>query len=123
MSAAMASVISAVLASMVMFGLEGHSTAKRKHLWFAWIPWIISDWAVIAFIIGLVLWYGEKNSGWRTALCVGQAGVLWIIVALVAPCMWFALSQSGETSRDPEIGMAKSHSSCYGVQASPPLSI
>ena len=50
-----------MLATMLLFRFEGHETATRKELALVWAPLVALDWAIVAFVVGLLLWYGDKN--------------------------------------------------------------
>ena len=94
-SSASTSVISIMLGTMLLFAYEGHESVRRKDLALAWAPLVALDWSIFAFITGLLLWYGEKNDAWRTAIVGSQTGGLLVFVGLVAIWMWLTMSQKG----------------------------
>lgn len=94
-SSATTSVISIMLATMLLFRFEGHETATRKHLALAWAPLVGLDWSIVAFVIGLLLWYGEKNKSWRTSIIGFQTGALLVFVSFVAVWMWTTMRRKG----------------------------
>ena len=98
-SSASTSVISIMLGTMLLFWYEGHESATRTDLTLAWAPLVALDWAIFSFVTGLLLWYGEKNGGWRTVLVGGQTGGLLLFVALIAIWMWFTMSRKGGLGR------------------------
>jgi len=88
-----------MLGTMLLFWYEGYDSATRKDLALAWVPLVTLDWAIVAYVMGLLLWYGEKNGGWRTALVGGQTGGLLLFVVMVASWMWIAMSRKGGLGR------------------------
>ena len=57
-----------MLTTILLFRFKGHETATRRELALVWVPLVALDWAIIAFVVDLLLWYGEKNDAWRTAI-------------------------------------------------------
>ena len=98
-SSALTSVISIMLATMLLFRFEGHETATRKELALVWVPLVALDWAIVAFIVGLLLWYGEKNDAWRTTILGLQTGALLAFVSSAAVWMWSTMSRKGGLGR------------------------
>ena len=98
-SSAVTSVISIMLATMLLFRFEGHDTATRKELALVWIPLVLLDWAIVAFVVGLLLWYGEKNDIWRTTVLGVQTGALLAFVSCAAVWMWSTMSRTGGLGR------------------------
>ena len=98
-SSALTSVISIMLATMLLFRFEGHETATRKELALVWVPLVALDWAIVAFIVGLLLWYGEKNDAWRTTILGLQTGVFLAFVSSAAVWMWSTMSRKGGLGR------------------------
>ncbi len=94
-SSAVTSVISIMLATMLLFRYEGFETATRKDLALVWVPLIALDWAIVAFVVGLLLWYGEKNDMWRTTIIGLQTGALLAFVCWAAVWMWSTMSRKG----------------------------
>lgn len=82
-SSAITAVVSAVVATMLLFQFESKGTIRRKHLAIAWCPLIILDFSIIEFLVGMVCWYSSKNLEWRGALMATQlAGLMSICIAL-----------------------------------------
>lgn len=98
-SSASTSVISVMLATMLLFRFEGHETVTRKDLALAWAPLVALDWSIVAFLVGLLLWYGEKNDRWRTTIIGCQTGALLFFVSWVACWMWSTMSRKGELGK------------------------
>ena len=88
-----------MLATMLLFRFEGHDTATRKELALVWIPLVLLDWAIVAFVVGLLLWYGEKNNIWRTTILGVQTGALLAFVSWAAVWMWSTMSRTGGLGR------------------------
>ena len=64
----MCAVILALLSTMHLFRFKGHETATRKDLAIAWFPLVLLDWAIVQFLLGLMLWYVDKSDRWRYSL-------------------------------------------------------
>lgn len=73
-----------MLATMLSFCYEGHQPANRLDLFLAYVPPVVLDWAIVALVVGLLLWYGDKNNLWRTALMGSQIGALLGFTCVVA---------------------------------------
>ncbi|KAL1962118.1 hypothetical protein VTN77DRAFT_585 [Rasamsonia byssochlamydoides] len=99
-SSAMTAVISAVVATMLMFQFEGHEKATRRDLAVAWLPLIFLDLSVVEFLVGLVSWHADKNVRWRGALMETQLLVLVIISVLLAWWIWIFMKQPGGLGRE-----------------------
>lgn len=41
-----------------------------------WMPLILLDWSIVALLLGLTLWYADKNPGWRAVLMAFHVGLL-----------------------------------------------
>jgi len=48
-----------MLATMLSFCYEGHQPANRLDLFLAYVPPVVLDWAIVALVVGLLLWYGD----------------------------------------------------------------
>ena len=94
-SSANTSVITVTLATMLMFRFEGQKAAKRKEMMLAWMPLVLLDWAILEFLIGLVLWYTSNNSHGRSILIGMQVVVLLGFVIGVAISMYISMSVPG----------------------------
>lgn len=86
-SSASTSVISGMLATMLRFRFEDQDSATRKEYALAWAPLVVLDWSIVAFLIGLLLWYGDKSNAWRTALVGLQTAALLAFTCGVATWM------------------------------------
>ena len=94
-SSASTGVLAVMLATMLLFRFEGHSSATRQDLALAWTPLIILDWSILAFVVGLLLWYAEKNEQWRGALMATQLAGLLAFILAIAVWMWNTMSRTG----------------------------
>ncbi len=99
-SSASTSVISIMLATMFLFRFEGHDEATRQDLALAWVPLVLLDWSIIAFLVGLLLWYGEKNNVWRTVVVGSQTGVCLLFTCWAAVWMWKTMREKGGLGRE-----------------------
>ena len=54
-----------MLSMMLLFRFEGHKTATCKDLAIAWSTPVLLDWAIVHFLLGLILWYADKSDRWR----------------------------------------------------------
>ena len=41
-------------------------------LWLLCVPLVLVDWSIVSFLIGVMMWYGEKEGGWRS-IALGAA--------------------------------------------------
>lgn len=77
------SIISVMLATKLLFHNEGYETATRKDFTLVWVPLITLGWSIVAFLLGLLLWYGTKNDSLVVKIvgaqtfCVGVAFWMW----------------------------------------------
>ena len=85
------SVISGMLATMLRFRFEDQDSATVKEYALAWTPLIVLDWSIVSFLIGLLLWYGDKSNVWRTALVGLQTAALLAFSCGVAIWMWASM--------------------------------
>lgn len=67
----------------------------RLDLLVAWIPLVMLDIAIVEFLLGLLLWYADKNVMWRTALMTTQFVMLVGGVSVIAVWMWNSMSVKG----------------------------
>lgn len=91
----MTAVVSAMLATMLLFRFEGHDGPTRKELGIAWLPLILLDWAIIEFLVGLMLWYANKTDRWRYSLVGAGLSVLLALATWTAVWMWQDMSLEG----------------------------
>jgi hypothetical protein len=80
---------------MLLFRFEGHDAPTRKHLAIAWTPLILLDWAIVEFLVGLILWYAGKNDEWRTSLVAMNLVILLALTVWTAVWMWQEMSRKG----------------------------
>lgn len=99
-SSASTSVISSMLAIMLPFRFEGQEAATRKDYALAWLPLVTLDWSIVAFLVGLLLWYGEKSNTWRTVIVGSQTAALLAFVCGVAAWMWFSMRRRGGLGKE-----------------------
>ncbi|KAM0805797.1 hypothetical protein BDR22DRAFT_777134, partial [Usnea florida] len=92
-SSASTSVISGMLATMLRFRFDEQDSATRKEYALPWSPLVVLDWSIISFLIGLLLWYGDKSNVWRTALVGLQTAALLAFSSGVAIWMWASISR------------------------------
>jgi hypothetical protein len=99
-SSAITGVVSAILATMLLFSFEGLERASRLDLAVAWSPLVLLDLSVFEFLVGTVCWYAEKNARWRGAVMATQlTGMLGLSIAL-SVWMWFHMSKKGGLGRE-----------------------
>lgn len=94
-SATCAAVVAVMLAIMLSFRFEGHVSATRLDLLIAWTPLVLLDWSIVGVLVGLMLWYCEKNDVWRAAIMTGTMGSLLGFSIWVAIWMWQKMSTKG----------------------------
>lgn len=88
-SAAVTAVISAVVATMLLFQFEGIQKITRKDFAIAWLPLTLLDISIVEFLLGMVCWYSSKNVQWRGAVMATQlAALLTSCVALSTWMLW-----------------------------------
>lgn len=94
-SSSLTAIVSVVLAIMLRFKFEGHEMPTRLDLAVAWIPLVMLDISIVEFLLGLLLWYADKNNTWRTALMTAQFVALLVAASAVAVWMWNSMSIKG----------------------------
>jgi len=94
-TSAMTAVVAAMLATMLLFRFEGHETPTRKELAIAWSPLVLLDWAIVEFLVGLMLWYANKADGWRSSLVAVSISILLALTVWTAVWMWRDMSLKG----------------------------
>jgi len=99
-SSALTAITSVMLSTMLLFRFEGHETATRKELALAWTPLALLDWAIVEYLLGLVLWYSGKNNRWRTAMMSAQMAVLLVYSMWMALWMWHTMSDKGGLGKE-----------------------
>jgi len=103
MSSVSACTISIMLATMLMFLFEGHTSATRFDLLLMWIPLVLLDWGIVGFLVGMLAWYSEKSGGHtadRVKTQVGFVAACMAVVIWVSLKMWKVMSNSGGLGRE-----------------------
>jgi hypothetical protein len=113
-SSAITAVVSAVLATMLLFMFEGVERARRIDLAIAWSPLILLDLSIIEFLVGMVCWYYDSNSTWQGVLMATQLVGLLGFYIVVATWMWNSMSQDGGLGKDERETVATSQRSADG---------
>lgn len=99
-SSAITAVMSAVMATMLLFQFEALDRATRRDLAIAWVPLVLLDLAIIEFLVGVVCWYYGKTATWRGALMATQFAVLLGGCLIVSTWMWFNMKEKGGLGRE-----------------------
>jgi hypothetical protein len=94
-SSAITAVISAVVATMLLFQFEGLETPTRRDLAVAWGPLVLLDLSIIEFLLGMVCWYFGKSAYWRGTLMATQFAFLMAICFALSIWMWFYMRKRG----------------------------
>jgi hypothetical protein len=95
-SSAATAVIAIMLATMGLFCFEDQTQASnRLELASAWIPLVLLDWSIVAFLCGLMAWYAGKNALWRVLLLSANIGVLMLVAMGIAFGMWKVMKTPG----------------------------
>ena len=76
---------------MLRFRFEEQNSATVKEYALAWTPLVILDWSIVSFLIGLLVWYGDKSNVLRTALVGLQTAALLAFSCGVAIWMWASM--------------------------------
>lgn len=96
-----------MLGTMLLFRFEGYENASRKELALAWSPLVILDWSILSFLIGLVVWYIDKNTGWRGSLIGVTTAMCLAFSAWVSVDMWLAIKRPGGLGREEIVVVGK----------------
>lgn len=94
-----------MLGTMLLFRFQGRENASHKELAIAWSPLIILDWSILTFLVGIVVWYVDKNDGWRGSMIAASTAFCLAFCTWMAVDMWFAIKQPGGLGREETIGM------------------
>ncbi|KKY13854.1 hypothetical protein UCDDS831_g08679 [Diplodia seriata] len=97
-SCAVAATTSIMLSTMLMFRFEAHESILRREYMLLWTPLILLDWSIVALLVGVTLWYVEKNDVWRAAVMVAQVG------GLLGFSSWVAVRVAVTMRREGGIG-------------------
>lgn len=95
-SAAVTAVISAVVATMLLFQFEGIRRITRRDFVIAWSPLTLLDISIVEFLIGMVCWYSSKNIRWRSAVMATQLAVLLGSCVVLSGWMMWKWQSAGE---------------------------
>jgi len=106
-----------MLGTMLLFRFEGYITASHKDLALAWSPLVILDWSILSFLAGLIVWYKDKNTGWRSSIIGATTGLCLSYTAWVSVDMWFAIKRPGGLGRDEIIAQDSEEQSSYTEKA------
>ena len=96
-----------MLGTMLLFRFEGYESASRKELAIAWSPLLILDWSILSFLVGLMVWYVDKNSGWRGSVMGATTGMCLAFSTWVSIDMWFAIKRPGGLGREETSAITK----------------
>ncbi|KAI4137827.1 MAG: hypothetical protein LQ341_004970 [Variospora aurantia] len=99
-SSACSAVLAVMLAVMLNFRFEGHSSATRLDYGVAWTPLVLLDWSIVAVLMGLLCWYGGRSRGWRLAVMVSTVGVVLCFAVWLAWWMWFHMRPGAAGDRE-----------------------
>lgn len=99
-SSAVTAVVAIMLSITLLFRFEGVEKASRSELALAWLPLVLMDFAIVEFLLGLVLWYVGKNNSWRNALMGSQLAFLLLVSVWVSFWMWKTMSDKGGLGRE-----------------------
>jgi ABC-type xylose transport system permease subunit len=99
-SSAITAVISAVVATMLLFQFEGLEKATRRDLAVAWAPLVLLDLSILEFLLGMVCWYSGKSAYWRGALMATQFAFLMVVCFTLSIWMWFYMSKRGGLGKE-----------------------
>ena len=99
-SSSSASVIAGMLATMLPFRFEGHEAATGTDYVLAWLPLVFLDWSIVAFLVGLLLWYGKKSDRMAVSFISSQTATMLLFVCGVAAWMWFSMRRRGGLGKE-----------------------
>lgn len=111
-------VISIMLAVMLLFRFEGHDTATRLEYMIVWSPLVLMDHAIVAFLVGLMVWYADQNKGWRSMFMGGTVGVLLVYTASIAVGMYKSMHREGGLGQEEIAKMAEARRMASSVNSS-----
>ncbi|OJD32759.1 uncharacterized protein BKCO1_36000111 [Diplodia corticola] len=97
-SCAISATASIMLSTMLMFRFEALEVVLKKQYLLLWTPLVLLDWSILALLIGITLWYLEKNATWRAALMVAQ------VSGLLGFSVWVAVRMAITMRREGGIG-------------------
>jgi len=95
-----------MLGTMLLFRFQGRESASHKELAIAWSPLIILDWSILTFLVGIVVWYVDKNNGWRGSIIAASTAFCLMFCTWMAVDMWSAIKQPGGLGREETMAMA-----------------
>ncbi|CAJ2502124.1 Uu.00g049770.m01.CDS01 [Anthostomella pinea] len=88
-------VTAVMVATMLLFKYRDFEEPTRLDLAVAWTPLVLLDLSIVELILGLVIWYGSKNGGWRMGVIVAQLFVFLTLAVAMAVWMWNTMSTPG----------------------------
>ncbi|KAK1994412.1 hypothetical protein LX36DRAFT_660599 [Colletotrichum falcatum] len=94
-SSAITAVVSAVMATMLLFTFEGAEQASRLDLAVAWSPLFLLDVSILEFLVGMACWYYGKNVPWRGVLITVELTWLLACCLVLSIWIWVILSRKG----------------------------
>ncbi|KAK2022030.1 hypothetical protein LX32DRAFT_603618 [Colletotrichum zoysiae] len=105
-SSAITAVLSAVMATMLLFAFEGTERASRIDLAVAWSPLVLLDISIFEFLIGMTCWYCGRNVTWRGVLMAVQLAWLMGFCVVLSIWMWLNLSRKGGLGAEERVATA-----------------
>ncbi|KAK5718039.1 hypothetical protein LTR15_008883 [Elasticomyces elasticus] len=94
-SSGITAVVAVLLATMLLFRYKNFDKPTRLDLAIAWSPLVLLDLGIVELVVGLVMWYGGKSTGWRTAAMAAQLGFFMSGATVMAVWMWCTMSVPG----------------------------
>lgn len=96
-----------MLGTMLLFRFQGRENASHKELAIAWSPLILLDWSILSFLVGIVVWYVDKNDGWRSSIIAASTAFCLAFCMWMGVDMWFAIKEPGGLGQEETTMMAK----------------
>ena len=72
-------VILIMVTNILLFGLEGYTSVTWNDMALAWLPLVILDFLILAFLGGLLLWSTDKSNYWTIPVLGLIASILLLI--------------------------------------------
>lgn len=94
------SIVSIMVAIILLFGFEGYENVTWTDRILAWSPLVFLDCSFLAFLVGLLLWSAEKNGDWGIPVFGSLASVLFLIICSAALNTCFIISRAGSRSKE-----------------------
>lgn len=89
-----------MIATMLLFLYQGHDVPTHKDLVLAWLPLVLVDVAIVEYLLGLLLWYGSKNTKWRFAVMGVEVASQLVGTIVIAFWMYSRMSLAGGLGKD-----------------------